>query len=271
MSWSAAAVRQTSPDPTAGQIPNGWDSHASHQARREEVTVWWAILNEHQRPEPERLLLSMEEARRASRMPDPDARDRWVNSRTTLRTILSGYLGVDALAVPITYGSLGKPALANLSPVRFNLSHSAELAAFAVTWRRPIGIDVQRLGAGDQIGDLAPWTLSERAYEDWLRLPEHKRRLAFTRTWVRKEAYLKGLGLGLVHPLRDLEVVGPSGSGALRIIDKHAAGSDVDWRVFDLVTPDPGFVAAVAVKGEVSSLISRGWPDGNIRATWRSR
>jgi len=254
----------------AEQTSARWNPRTSDQHRRDEVTIWWADLSETQ----ERLgnqahLLTNDELRRAEWMMGQTSRDRWITGRASLRSILSGYLGLQALAVPITYGALGKPELAGLSPVRFNLSHSANLAAFAVAWRKPVGIDIQRLRNDSTMTDMAEWTLSEDAYQQWLRLPEKERRVAFTRTWVRKEAYLKGRGLGLVYPMKDLEIFAPSSGGGIQIVDRHDERHGEDWRIFDLATPTPGFVAALAVRGEVSSLVARGWPDGSVRTAWR--
>ncbi len=265
-----SAIGQAVPAARIEQRTSTWDSRASSQVRRDEVTIWWASMRDTQsRLGLQAHLLSSDELRRAGWMPTPDARERWITGRASLRAILSGYLGIQALAVPISYGAMGKPELGSLSPVRFNLSHSADLAAFAVTWRKPVGIDVQRLRNDDLMADLAPWTFSDEAYEAWLTLPEPERRLSFARTWVRKEAYLKGRGMGLVRPLRELNVVESPADGALHIVDKYADQAAGQWRIFDLATPESGFVAALAVEGRVSSLISRGWPDGSVRATWR--
>lgn len=267
---SRSAITQTAPTSRIDLREPGWDPRTSNQKRRDEVTIWWASLGEtRSRLGHQAHLLTNDELERAGWMSSPIARDRWITSRATLRSILSGYLGLQALAVPITYGSLGKPELGNLSPVRFNLSHSSDLAAFAVTWRKPVGIDLQRLRDDDLMTDLAPWTFSEEAYEQWQRLPKTERRMSFIRTWVRKEAYLKGRGTGLVYPMRDLEVVESSTPSAVEIVDRHADQSDDRWCVFDLTTPHPSFVAALAIQGEISSLISRGWPDGSVRTTWR--
>ncbi len=248
------------------------DTQLSHQIRRDEVTIWWASLSETQsRLGPQDHLLTADELSRAGWMASQPARDRWITSRASLRSILSGYLGLQALAVPISYGSLGKPELGSLSPVRFNLSHSADLAVFAVAWRKPVGIDIQRLRADTGMIDLAKWTFSDDAYRIWQDLPESERRLAFTRTWARKEAYLKGRGLGLVYPMRDLEIVESSTSDTVQIVDKHDSHHCRNWRIYDLAAPQPGFVAALAVDGTVSSLISRGWPDGSVRTTWRQQ
>ncbi len=250
-------------------MPN-WESVAANQKRREEITIWWADLNQTQSQLGlQDHLLSHDELCRAAKMKSARARDRWITGRVSLRSILSGYLGVQALAVPITYGAMGKPKLGNLSPVRFNLSHSADLAAFAVSWRKPVGIDIQRQRDDKLMIDLAPWTFSEDAYRAWLKFSEPDRRKSFARTWVRKEAYLKGRGMGLVHPMRDLEIVESQTAGAVQIVDKHNDVADDNWRIFDVHTPDAEFVASLAVEGGISSLISRKWPGGSVQTTWR--
>lgn len=267
-----SAYRQQTTHVTTDYNLGQWNNLASNQTRRNEVTIWWADLTMAQsrlgRPSD---LLPPDERRRADWMLDPEARNRWMTGRASLRTILSGYLGLEALAVPIRYGALGKPEVGNLSPVRFNLSSSRDLVAIAVAWRKPLGIDVQYLRDDVEINELAEWTFSEDAYSAWLRLPESERRISFARTWARKEAYLKGRGVGLTHPLRDLSIVESHTPGAVAVTDKHLGGIDQQWRVFDLSTPDPRFTAALAVGGDVSGLISRGWPDGSVKTTWRQR
>lgn len=257
---------------TAGfeQYETSWNRTQTNQIRRNEVTIWWANLSEPQlRLSAQSHLLSPDERHRAGRMLSATARDRWVAGRASLRSILAGYLGLRAVAIPITYAALGKPELGSLSPVRFNLSHSAELAAFAIAWRKQVGIDVQRLRDDDLMNDLAPWTFTENDYHAWLTLPIFQRRVSFLRTWVRKEAYLKGRGVGLAYPLRDLTIVKSATAGAIEIVDKHAGDAAQNWRVFDLDAPHPGYVAALAIDGEVSSLVQRGWPDGSVHTIWR--
>lgn len=266
----ANAPPQDRPSPELEQHESRWDRTTSHEIRRNEVTVWWANLSEARlRLGPQSHLLSPDERRRAATMLNGNTRDRWIAGRASLRSILAGYLGLHAVAIPITYAALGKPELGSLSPVRFNLSHSAELAAFAIAWRKQVGIDVQRLRDDDLMHDLAPWTFAEDDYNTWLTLPTLQRRVSFLRTWVRKEAYLKGRGVGLAYPLRDLTIVTSTTAGAVEIVDKHAGDAAQNWRVFDLDAPHPGYVAALAIDGEVSSLVQRGWPDGSVHTIWR--
>ncbi|MET9427114.1 4'-phosphopantetheinyl transferase superfamily protein [Streptomyces sp. NPDC003036] len=68
-------------------------------------------------------------------------------------------------------------------------------------------------------------------------LPEAERPAAFARAWVRKEAYLKGIGTGLGRsPSLDYVGTGPD-----------PADGPPGWRVSDVVVPED-FTAAVAVR-----------------------
>ena len=105
----------------------------------------------------------------------------------------------------------GKPELAGENApqsLHFNVSHSGALAAIAVG-RRPVGVDVERIRA-----DL-PWpriaaeffSPSEVGALEHVAPPDGRR--AFFDCWVRKEAYLKAVGVGLRRPTTTLH-----GSGA---------------------------------------------------------
>jgi phosphopantetheinyl transferase len=103
------------------------------------------------------------------------ARDRWVAARWALRGVLTHYLEREPAAIELRYGERGKPALADPDArLRFNLSHSGELALVAVAAGREVGIDVQRTRA---------------------------RPAAFYLAWTQREAIAKCLGTGLWRPL----------------------------------------------------------------------
>ena len=238
----------------------------------DEVTIWWSNLSETQANFGlQANLLSDEDLLRAGRMSNSNVRDRWITGRATLRSILSVYLGIPERAISIAYEALGKPQVKNRGTFRFNLSHSADLAALAVTWKKRVGIDILRIRDNININDLAPWTFAENDLNAWRRLPEDEQRLSFLRSWVRKEAYLKGQGFGLTHSMRDLQVIESSTGCCMQIVNTRSGAPDRRWRIHDLTSPEPGFVAAVAVDGKVSSLISRRWPDGSICATWTEK
>ncbi|WP_329193452.1 4'-phosphopantetheinyl transferase family protein [Streptomyces sp. NBC_01435] len=63
-------------------------------------------------------------------------------------------------------------------------------------------MDVEKTAVAETTARLVPRLHpTERAELD--ALPESERPRAFTRTWCRKEAYLKGIGAGLSRPLSE--------------------------------------------------------------------
>lgn len=114
---------------------------------------------------------------RAEAISRPQARQRWVAARWALREVLGSYLGEDPEKVELRFGERGKPMLAAPGEsLRFNLSHSGELALIAVCEGREVGVDVQRRGS---------------------------RPLDYYADWSRREAIAKCHGTGLWAPLPD--------------------------------------------------------------------
>ncbi len=93
-------------------------------------------------------LLSADERDRASRFHFEQDRERFVVGRGVLRAILGSYLGIPASQVQFSYGPQGKPALADTSgqwSFSFNLAHAGDLALYAVTLNRELGVDVEHI------------------------------------------------------------------------------------------------------------------------------
>ena len=91
--------------------------------------------------------LSTDERERATKFHLARDRRRSIASRGILRDILTRYVGRSASALSFSYGPFGKPALAEdyAEDLRFNLSHSGNVALYAVTRNREIGVDVERI------------------------------------------------------------------------------------------------------------------------------
>jgi hypothetical protein len=108
-------------------------------------------------------------------------------SAGALRRVLAVYLNEEPEQIRLEQGEHGKPRLAGpQGELRFNLSHSGEIALVAVSGEREVGIDVQRM--------------------------RPKREEAFYRDWACHEAHVKCLGAGLLgaRPLpADPVAVGP--------------------------------------------------------------
>jgi 4'-phosphopantetheinyl transferase len=172
----------------------------------EGIHIWRAALDEDGWPGPERLP-APERVRYEAFLRDQPAR-RWLAARWALRRVLEDYLGRPAAAIELEIGERGKPYLRESEGLEFNLSHSAGLALVAVTAGRAVGVDVE--------------LITERHSP------------AFFDEWVREEARVKCLGVGLGAPA-------PPTSVAIAPLDVC-----------------PGYAAAVAVAGsEVGPLKCR--------------
>lgn len=132
-----------------------------------------------------------------------------------LRLLLGGYLGIPPQDVvlgradcPLCGEPHGRPTVEAVPDLHFSLSHTRGLAvcAFAPS---PVGVDVESTATEAAAELTALLHPAERAAVD--ALPESRRSAAFLHCWVRKEAYLKGIGVGLGVALDSVDVgLGPA-------------------------------------------------------------
>ncbi len=192
--------------------------------------------------------LSSDEHERARRFHFERDRVRWTAARGWLRRLLAGYLDAAAAELCFEHHPCGKPRLAAPAQwLRFNVSHSADIAAFAVAHGREVGVDVERVRDDVPTEPVARRFLSESEQATLAGLPRATRARASLQCWTAKEAYLKASGLGLVVPMRDLEV-GLLADETIGLSARCPAGQPGRWslRAFDA---GPGYVGAVAVEG----------------------
>ena len=175
-------------------------------------------------------LLTTEERERAAQIRTPARRGRWVASRAALRTILARHLDAKPGDVRLRFGPHGKPEL-DLDPVplRFNLSHSGDLALVALSAEREVGIDVERIDPRRRFGELARVGLDEVSAAAVRTASPAERAGVFYAAWTRREAIVKCLGSGLGGPqpserVRAIELdVGPGYAAALALSGDAAA------------------------------------------------
>ena len=130
---------------------------------KNEVHVWRASL-ELPSSQVQRLQrnLSEEELERAERFHFQRHRSHFIVARGLLRTILGRYLKIEPGRLAFQYGPKGKPELASDTgsrALRFNVSHSHNLALYAVTHKREIGVDVECIRS-----DVAGQKIAERFF-----------------------------------------------------------------------------------------------------------
>ena len=166
-----------------------------------EIHVWRAELA---RPEwPSHDLLPTAERERARRMRRPRDRRRWAASRWALRGVLARYLDQDPVAVAISLGERGKPALGSAAALHFNLSHSGELVLIAVAKEREVGVDVEEIDPRRDVLPLAERALEPAASAAIRATPPEARAIVFHEAWTKQEAIVKCAGSGLGRPLPD--------------------------------------------------------------------
>ena len=196
------------------------------KAREGVVDVWLADLTAV--PDELGALLNVEERTRAERLLNERHRLLWVRSRAVLRALLARYLRLDPAVLELSLGEHGKPMLDSpgVAPVQFNLSHSGEIALYAVSAVRAVGIDVQvARRVIDELG-VAAGVLGNAEAERLATLDPETRTREFLRAWVAHEAAVKCRGAGLGRPSGASPVaglwtaeldVGPSAAAAVAV------------------------------------------------------
>jgi 4'-phosphopantetheinyl transferase len=192
-------------------------------------------------------LLSGDERARASRFFGARDREQFIVGRARLRQILASYLVVPPETIRFGYGKHGKPLLSRYPGApSFNLSHSGDVAALAVSGCGAVGIDVEQLRpVGTEIGRRF-FTDNENAILD--RLSGRRRLESFLRCWTRKEAILKADGKGLTGGLAQIDVALACAATSRPLHISHGRPEALPrWSLYDLAL-DAGLVGALAVR-----------------------
>jgi 4'-phosphopantetheinyl transferase len=198
-------------------------------------------------------ILSPEEQARALRFVRPRDSRRFVLCRGALRLVLAQLLQISPRAVVFRFGAGGKPELdprALPQPTRcprFNVTHSEELALFALSLDRELGIDIERTRPISQADRIVESYFTPAEQAQFAGLAEPIRADAFTRGWTRKEAILKAKGVGLAGLATGFETM----FGTTQLSEQFTPAVPLarvgDWALWE-VSPRQNYVAALAVR-----------------------
>lgn len=195
--------------------------------------------------------LSEDEHIRANKFYFERDRRRFIVGRGLLRILLGRYTNIEPDQLQFSYSSRGKPALISTNScnsLQFNLSHSQELALYAVTRDRQIGIDLEQIRPISGIEQLSKSCFSARESDLICSLHPKAQQSTFFQIWTGKEAYLKATGEGLAK-IRQVEVsLAPGEPLRLLNIQTDSPASSACWSLQTL-TPATDYVAALAVEG----------------------
>jgi 4'-phosphopantetheinyl transferase len=210
-------------------------------------------------------LLSPAERARCGRLATPLLRRRFAAAHAGLRAILARHMKCPPAAIPFALGPHGKPRVAALAPLDFNLSHAGDGVLVAIA-DGPCGADLEELDTVGDLEGLARLILSEPERNALPPGPSARRTEAICAAWTVREACAKALGLGLALDFRRIRPLSPPGRDGCGDYRIEGYGH---YRTRDL-RPAPGFVASVAIPaGERPRL--RSWraalaEDGTLAA-----
>jgi 4'-phosphopantetheinyl transferase len=134
------------------------------------------------------------EAERAARLVSAPLRQRYLRSHAALRSILRSYTGAP---LDFALAEYGKPYLPAVPELKFNLSHSHEMALVAVAYGVEVGVDVEWLRPLEECLGIAERFFPPADAAALAELPRGAREGEFFRRWTRIEAKLKARGIGL--------------------------------------------------------------------------
>ncbi|QQS42019.1 MAG: 4'-phosphopantetheinyl transferase superfamily protein [Acidobacteriota bacterium] len=243
----------------SGRIPNG-DRTSENPFRSivrpkdNEVLVWQVPLGRDEDAFRELFAhLSREEKDRADRFRFARDRDRFVVARGTLREIVGDCLNVEPQQVRFRVNEYGKPFIdSDDEALRFNVSHSRDLALIAVTIGREIGVDIEFIDHQLDAVSTARSVFSKSEIDELESLTGTTRTNAFFRGWTRKEAYLKAIGMGFSAVSEDLPVsMFNESTGSM--FEAQFGASTRMWSLISLAETAE-FCSALAVEGTVESV-----------------
>jgi len=195
-------------------------------------------------------ILDPDERGRAERFHHSSDCARYVASHAALRIVLAHYAERDPRHIHFVYGRYGKPAIDNdlgMPDIRFNLSHSGDLAVIAVSLASEVGIDIERIGTSRANMAIAERFFSPGEFAALQALPESDQVHGFFSCWTRKEAYVKGRGDGLSVSLSDFDVSLTPGEPPALLGSRIDPSDAKHWHLCD-VPVEKGYVTCLAFK-----------------------
>ncbi len=224
----------------AWQTPSSWPRLSD-----DEIHVWCAELDAAGEVAALAACLSEEERARARGLLAGAHQRRFVVARGMLRQLLGRYLDQDPGAVTFLRGAHGKPFLQK-GGLHFNVSHTRELALYAIAQSREVGVDVEWMRPQVAHEQIAARFFSLEEQEALAQVPDAERRTAFYNIWTRKEAYVKARGDGIAAGLGTF-AVSPGTAAALLRSDQGR--DEVErWKLMAL-EPATGYAAALCGAG----------------------
>jgi 4'-phosphopantetheinyl transferase len=119
------------------------------------------------------------------------------------RYLISAKLKTDSKQIEFIFGPNGKPELKGNDTIHFNISHSGQWVACAIS-ASPVGVDVERLRPVRP--GLADRFFTTNEVDTLKALSEEEQTDRFIELWTLKESFLKAIGHGLTRNLNSFSI-----------------------------------------------------------------
>lgn len=152
-------------------------------------------------------LLSSKEKYRSMQFLSSMARNRFIITRGILRILVGKLTKKNPYTIQFRSNAWGKLKVIDTQiPLEFNLSHSQKSVIYAFCFKYAVGIDIEHPRNNCLIDAIVGRHFSKTEQNVLKGLSNIERQFAFFRGWMKKEAIVKALGLGLHIPLSHIEV-----------------------------------------------------------------
>lgn len=186
------------------------------------------------------LFLNSLEIKKAKRFYKEIDRSRFIIYRSILKLVLGAYTRLDVKNIYLDYDFNKKPYLASHPWLHFNISHSENFAAIAVS-RKKVGIDIEYLAEDFKFSNLLPDIFNDN--ERLIIQNAADKKNTFYTLWTRKESFVKALGKGIDEDFKYI----PSSEG-LHNIDFKLIKNTQDWQVYSFELAE-NYLGAVTFEG----------------------
>lgn len=152
-------------------------------------------------------ILSKQEQEQSLRFVTKELREQYLISHGILRCILAWHLKEKPQQISYAFNAFGKPELPNQNSLKFNMSHSKDLAVYAVSFCQRVGIDVEWKNPTVRFEDFFADILTDSEKNFLLdSCTNHKMKTEFFfDLWSKKEALIKAIGKGLSYNVKTIQ------------------------------------------------------------------
>jgi 4'-phosphopantetheinyl transferase len=199
-----------------------------------------------------------EDSLKAAKFHSERDRDTYLYCHTLLRLFLSDKLKKNPDEISFGSGKFNKPFL-NGNLLYFNISHTRDSFAFAVSENTGVGIDLEKSDRKINLNSISKRFFSKEENVFISESPDETIKRFFL-LWTRKEALLKALGTGIISNPSGLEVFRQKNAINMELIS-NLTGEPLGSDYFIYSREISDYFLSVAVSQESKILIHKSFED----------